>query len=329
MRVCPECELEQKRDDARFCFGCGFKLGMEAPKAELSEADMDIDFADLLNMDDLDELLIDLPGPECTTCGGVVDVEAAFCPHCGAFRTDTGESLALDDAIAELEEVVFRGFDEEPEMLLVQSAAPAEQRSVPTPAVAATPSVDMSALFKVTPSPTPNQALGRLIPPEQVALFQGAQTQEYIGLALYHEVSQTLSANTLFRTDSVATKVCINYLKYAESHLKWTSELLVPILQEMSSKTEGFEVDASKLPPGEDLAKNIANISLWTQQAIDRIFKLGLSVPFSIQSLLMHVRATAEGKYAGLGPHAVGAIFFLRWICPWLSAPEAFGHPAG
>jgi hypothetical protein len=118
-RTCPECNTQQKRLDAKFCWSCGFDL-RTVPEPE-PEPELELEILSnervnllqfdesLLNMDDLDELLIDLPtGPTCTTCGAMIEHESAFCVECGAYRTDgDGESKALEAAIAELEGEVW------------------------------------------------------------------------------------------------------------------------------------------------------------------------------------------------------------------------------
>ena len=96
-------------------------------------------------------------------------------------------------------------------------------------------------------------------------------------------------------------------------------------------------MDPAKVPEGERVEENAKNVHDWASDALgrtrlmetDKIIAGCKTMPLPYHFLLLTVRTAVEERYSNLGVQSVGSIFFLRWLCPWLSAPEAFGQPPG
>lgn len=167
------------------------------------------------------------------------------------------------------------------------------------------------------------------VPAEQLALFTtgGPGFLEYLLTALRMEVAQTVHANTLFRTDSVATKTTINFFKWVESYAHFVRRTLSPFIKGIVSSS-GYEVDPAVVPAGESVAANVKNVESWARLILDKLIDSVASTPPPVRVAMAAVRFVTETKFPDRGTSAVTGLYFLRWLGPWLSAPQAFAHPA-
>eukprot|EP01113_Clastostelium_recurvatum_P009144 TRINITY_DN1436_c0_g1_i2.p1 TRINITY_DN1436_c0_g1~~TRINITY_DN1436_c0_g1_i2.p1 ORF type:complete len:2696 (+),score=879.69 TRINITY_DN1436_c0_g1_i2:238-8325(+) len=137
------------------------------------------------------------------------------------------------------------------------------------------------------------------------------------------EMNKTESVGTLFRSNSMATKVLSAYFKLIGN--QYLEDGLLPAFQEFFTIQGSFELDPTRVGPNHDMATATVNVKRTIQIFMDAIVKAAtiLPTPFREVSNCIH-RMVAE-KFPGHERIAVGGIMFLRYMCPAILAPEGFG----
>eukprot|EP00002_Diphylleia_rotans_P008478 TRINITY_DN1834_c0_g2_i3.p1 TRINITY_DN1834_c0_g2~~TRINITY_DN1834_c0_g2_i3.p1 ORF type:complete len:2567 (-),score=480.65 TRINITY_DN1834_c0_g2_i3:159-7859(-) len=156
-----------------------------------------------------------------------------------------------------------------------------------------------------------------------VHLFENnGQTARLLKAAIDWEVKKTVSPTTLFRTNSVASKMIGVYSRLiGTQYLKHT---LQNIIVSICSDATSYEVDPDKVGQGEDAAVNIPRLASRCQEILDRILKSIDSCPISLRDIYRHLRASVSSRFPSHTLTAIGGFLFLRFICPCVAAPESF-----
>eukprot|EP01133_Synstelium_polycarpum_P003480 gene3480-3972_t len=137
------------------------------------------------------------------------------------------------------------------------------------------------------------------------------------------EVAACHDPGTLFRSNSVAMKMVVAYgHKTAQHYLQQT---LTPLVVELCASPLSLEVDPVKLPPGEDVDTNLANLRGVSQRFFDRIIGSIDSCPKSIVEICYYFKKIVSRKFPGHWRAAVGGFIFLRLLCPACVSPENAG----
>eukprot|EP01102_Stenamoeba_stenopodia_P013588 TRINITY_DN4434_c0_g1_i2.p1 TRINITY_DN4434_c0_g1~~TRINITY_DN4434_c0_g1_i2.p1 ORF type:complete len:1185 (-),score=326.97 TRINITY_DN4434_c0_g1_i2:1010-4282(-) len=137
------------------------------------------------------------------------------------------------------------------------------------------------------------------------------------------EVMKTEHATTLFRRNSMATKLLAAYSKLIGQ--KYLIETLGPYLTHLMSAKMSFELDTTKITPSDDLAKNTKNVLDVSKRFLDDIKKSLAICPKPFREICNFMRKVVEERFPDCAHTAIGGFMFLRFFCPALVAPEGYG----
>jgi len=144
--------------------------------------------------------------------------------------------------------------------------------------------------------------------------------------------------NTVFRQNSLATKMFKFYsrmigIEYLFNTLaRYVAELEVSSRQkdegnELISTTIEMEVDPSKMTEAEDENVNTLQLMLVVQKIFNAILKSANAIPIPLLGIITHVRRIVNQSMPGKNFEytAMSSFFFLRYVCPSIAAPHAYG----
>jgi hypothetical protein len=187
---------------------------------------------------------------------------------------------------------------------------------------------------------------------EQVAkalayIYAGhGQAVELLKFFITKEVGASNKEGTLFRANSVSTKIFNCYARMIGIHYVWTIFALpVTELNVMAIRAEGredddgdtthtttllgpviMEVDPSKMEEAADEQVNTLQLWLIAQKLFVALTRSHGALPKEIKQVLKHVNREVEEKFNEQAAHkAVGGFLFLRFLCPALMAPQVYG----
>ncbi|KAJ6245600.1 ras gtpase-activating protein [Anaeramoeba flamelloides] len=146
---------------------------------------------------------------------------------------------------------------------------------------------------------------------------------EILKFSIMNEINETELAETLFRRNSMATKL-LNVIGNF-----FGTEYLINILKEPIKKIledcEDLEVDQKKIKdPNHDISFNREKLKKKTKNFFDVIFNSLEQVPLVIREVCRFIRKETKEKFPEMELTSVGAFFFLRFICPVIASPEKY-----
>lgn len=120
--------------------------------------------------------------------------------------------------------------------------------------------------------------------------------------AVEREVGETTSAGTLFRGNTIATRLLTGFVRHVGAD--FLAALLASTIGALANTPAGFEVDDAKCPPGVDVNAHLAWLSEQCVALLDRI--CGADVPPRLAWVCALLRGAVERKF-GTAPAALGA----------------------
>ena len=178
-------------------------------------------------------------------------------------------------------------------------------------------------------------ALGDILKNEELNKFALCITRIFDGcgkvLALVHhyikkEIDATSHSNTLFRNNTLTTKVMTSYSKIAG--VKFLRNLFGPIISDLfaaPASTYNLEIDAKKLVDNSMLSDQVERLLALTQRFLDAIIDQIDQVPFVIRQICHCLYGLTEAKFPDCANFGVAGFIFLRFICPAIVAPDTYG----
>jgi len=148
---------------------------------------------------------------------------------------------------------------------------------------------------------------------------------------IFREVSVTADFTTVFRRNSMCTKMMTAFAKdTGQSYL--VDILSFPCRQVFESKNEIIEVEATVLKgkniPVETIPDNITNLLARCQQILDSVLSSIDQCPGSFRYLCWLLRHQVEEKWPESGNDpwlkAIAGFFFLRFLCPAVITPGVY-----
>jgi len=157
-----------------------------------------------------------------------------------------------------------------------------------------------------------------------VRLFEGNdKTLSLLKATVEQEVQRTESSSTLFRRNSMSTKLLAAYTKLiGRDYLK---QMLYPVMQSFLSNPKPSEIDPSKIPKSQDVEANADNLIQICQDFYDAITKSLDFCPPQFREVCALLKKTVHERFPGFEHNAIGGFLFLRFICPAICSPEGFG----
>ena len=145
---------------------------------------------------------------------------------------------------------------------------------------------------------------------------------DLIKASIVYEVSKTEKANTLFRLNSFATKLMVQYCKLIG--VEYLRCSVGPEIRSILANARPMEMDPAKLPAGQDLNENFQNVKSSTERFLNDIGKSIPECPQSFREICAFLRDTVGAKFPGSEHTAIAGFMFLRFLCPAIIAPDGF-----
>jgi hypothetical protein len=145
---------------------------------------------------------------------------------------------------------------------------------------------------------------------------------------LCKEIENTSTAETLFRTNTTATKL-LGELGRLEG-IDWLHSVLGPLVNAVCHKPEAVEIDPAKLGPKEQREVNLNRLRNSTTQFFDAICSSLTEAPPLLLEVCSIIKELVRARFPGYEIKAVGGFIFLRFFCPGIISPEKYGlieHP--
>ena len=149
------------------------------------------------------------------------------------------------------------------------------------------------------------------------------------------EVSGTQSPTTLFRSDSYASRMLSTFTKSVG--VSYLRGVLSPTLRIIADNADSlhryrvstFEVNRQTIHDfggsSDTSATNLTKLILQVECVIEAVVRAERLLPQSFRHLCHYLFGAVTSRFQDSGHNAVGALLFLRFLCPALAAPEAFG----
>ncbi|SAM09354.1 hypothetical protein [Absidia glauca] len=140
------------------------------------------------------------------------------------------------------------------------------------------------------------------------------------------EVQGTDSETELFRRTSIATRLLSVFAKI--NGAEYVQSVLQPVFHKLSEKPPDertYELDSTKVGPGEDVLKNKQNVVSSTEMLLNAICASADKAPRSFREVCHCILTSVRGRFPEAKYTAVGAFIFLRFFCPAIVSPESEG----
>lgn len=145
-----------------------------------------------------------------------------------------------------------------------------------------------------------------------------------------NEVKAASSSTTLFRSNSMASKMLKFYSKLTGLQYLYDtiSDIVFLLIEKTKTGDINPEVDAVLLEEGEDdltLKVNKYQLLLTAQQMLTSILRSIKSVPIEFRVLCHHLKHEVTPKFPESKYTSVGGFIFLRFFNPAINLPESYG----
>jgi hypothetical protein len=158
-----------------------------------------------------------------------------------------------------------------------------------------------------------------------VSIFESQhQTHRLLNQLLYREIKRTEQAPTLFRTDSMATKAVRNYLRLVAA--PFVRAALGDGVAAARAGGASLELDPSKGGSPANAPKLVHACDVALKSILDTANASSAArLPNAVRGMLGSLRLLVNQRFGpDVANTAIGAVLFLRFICPAIAAPDAF-----
>eukprot|EP00011_Vannellida_sp_DIVA3-517-6-12_P006707 CAMPEP_0114622840 /NCGR_PEP_ID=MMETSP0168-20121206/9942_1 /TAXON_ID=95228 ORGANISM="Vannella sp., Strain DIVA3 517/6/12" /NCGR_SAMPLE_ID=MMETSP0168 /ASSEMBLY_ACC=CAM_ASM_000044 /LENGTH=1801 /DNA_ID=CAMNT_0001834063 /DNA_START=22 /DNA_END=5428 /DNA_ORIENTATION=+ len=145
---------------------------------------------------------------------------------------------------------------------------------------------------------------------------------DLIKAAIAAEVRKTEQANTLFRLNSMATKLMVQYCKLIG--VDYLRASVGPEIKNLIASPVQAECDPAKLPPGQNLEANQQTVIASAERFLDDIEKSIDICPAPFREICAYLKEEVGAKFPGAEHTAIAGFMFLRFLCPAIIAPDGF-----
>eukprot|EP00743_Colponemidia_sp_Colp-15_P006314 GILK01006793.1.p1 GENE.GILK01006793.1~~GILK01006793.1.p1 ORF type:complete len:2194 (+),score=417.78 GILK01006793.1:164-6583(+) len=142
--------------------------------------------------------------------------------------------------------------------------------------------------------------------------------------AIHREIQITVSVGTMFRSNSMPTRMLHVYTKrVGQDYLR---SVLSPLISWVIEQQVNCELDHSRLKENEDRTKNLENLRNMATYFLESIFQSLNQCPKTFRQICHYLAEQAASKFGPESRHAaIGGFIFLRFFCPAIVAPESQG----
>jgi predicted nucleic acid-binding Zn-ribbon protein len=137
------------------------------------------------------------------------------------------------------------------------------------------------------------------------------------------EVKATENPGTLFRQNTTATRIMTTYTKLTGT--PYLNRILKPfIVDVVNSNAQQYEVDPNKVS-GESVDQNLSRLVETAQKILDAILRSANEFPIQLRILASFLGQEVHKKFPNNKHASVGGFLFLRFLCPAMLSPGAYG----
>ncbi|XP_059163987.1 ras GTPase-activating protein 3-like [Physella acuta] len=139
------------------------------------------------------------------------------------------------------------------------------------------------------------------------------------------EMSTTIDPNTLFRGNSLLTKMVDELMKLLG--LPYLHDTLKSFIDKVLSESKPCEIDPKRLKESDDAQANLNNLYEYVKEAFDKIVNSGLVCPSGMRDVFSTLKSRAMLNYpdnAAVRYHAVTSFVFLRFFTAAILGPGLF-----
>jgi len=144
-----------------------------------------------------------------------------------------------------------------------------------------------------------------------------------IQLTISQEVAATADPSTLFRGNSVATKLMTAFTRLAG--IAYIQRTLKELIREVIADPKDFEVDPDKLSSQEELPNHIAKLKRTSLSFLQAIFNSVDWIPSAFKVISCQLMEDVSKKFPESRFKAIGSFLFLRVLCPAIMSPSSVG----
>ncbi|KAH3768036.1 Neurofibromin 1 [Pelomyxa schiedti] len=139
------------------------------------------------------------------------------------------------------------------------------------------------------------------------------------------EIRTTVQAGTLFRSNSLASKVITAWSKLGEGQ-DFLVSTLQPVVTSIITGSHGtLEINPTNLAPTDSLETNISLLQGLIQSVLDTIFASADKFPTRFRTVCSYLKQYCNEKFPDQSLICVGGFIILRYFCPAIVAPENNG----
>eukprot|EP01114_Cavostelium_apophysatum_P003995 TRINITY_DN1412_c0_g1_i1.p1 TRINITY_DN1412_c0_g1~~TRINITY_DN1412_c0_g1_i1.p1 ORF type:complete len:1016 (-),score=160.34 TRINITY_DN1412_c0_g1_i1:852-3899(-) len=137
------------------------------------------------------------------------------------------------------------------------------------------------------------------------------------------EVRTAEQAGTLFRSSSIVSKMFKFYSRLIG--LPYLYITIGPEMDELIAEELGLEVDPDKMEEGTDLDEMRWTLMAQSQKILKAVLNSIEDCPPQFRQLFAHVKVSVAERFPENINTTIGGFIFLRFFCPAVSSPEAYG----
>eukprot|EP01107_Rhizomastix_libera_P002189 TRINITY_DN13896_c0_g1_i1.p1 TRINITY_DN13896_c0_g1~~TRINITY_DN13896_c0_g1_i1.p1 ORF type:complete len:602 (+),score=162.90 TRINITY_DN13896_c0_g1_i1:31-1806(+) len=136
-------------------------------------------------------------------------------------------------------------------------------------------------------------------------------------------VAQSRDFSTIFRANSNGMRLLSSYARLmGKEYLKL---ILLPAIQTLISDPQGYEVDPSRISPGESIERNVANLTALCTCIFEHVMNSTDACPLLLRQICRILKEEVAARYGErCSLISVGGFIFLRFICVYLMAPHPY-----
>lgn len=131
------------------------------------------------------------------------------------------------------------------------------------------------------------------------------------------EVAETKDPTTLFRGNSVSTKLMSAFTKMTGE--KYLNSIIIETLQKLVDSDLSYEIDPVKAEPGDEIDENQFRLIQACQDFLDLCILSIDQVPIPFRMMANLLEQEVAKRYPNSAKHAIASLMFLRFFCPALS----------
>ena len=148
---------------------------------------------------------------------------------------------------------------------------------------------------------------------------------DFLKTILREEILASSDTATLFRANSIGSKAIDVFMKFVGQ--QYLASVLESLLQEYGASPDSFELDTTRVGPGENLARNAVNLISMVEAITDAIFESGSKMPNSLKSVFSVIQKSVIERFPDdelVKYTSVSGFLFLRFFTPAILGPPLF-----